>query len=92
MNDHTALGVLASAREMGVRVPEDLSVVGYNDIPTSEKLYIPLTSVRVPFGQIAARAVDLLGELQHSTPELLCTFAPTLIPRKTSGHSITRHK
>ena len=50
--------VWSIASSMGVRIPEDLSCVGYNDIPFARLMPVPLTTVRVPFGQIAAGAVN----------------------------------
>ena len=53
VNDNTAIGVMAAAHALGLRIPDDLSLVGYNDIPIVSRLPIPLTTVRVPFQQIA---------------------------------------
>ena len=49
------------SRSWALSVPEDVSLVGYNDIPIVSRLPTPLTSVRVPFDQIAAAALDLLA-------------------------------
>lgn len=57
-NDLAAAGVLAAARELGRRVPEDLSVVGFDDIQLCEDLIPRLTTVHVPqreLGRVAAR-------------------------------------
>src|SRR3546814_7253838 len=51
VNDNTAVGVLAAARAAGLSVPDQLSVVGYNDIPLAARLPVPLTTVHVPFDQ-----------------------------------------
>jgi LacI family transcriptional regulator len=56
-NDLVAIGLLRALSELGLRVPDDVSVVGYDDIPILPYLPIPLTTVRVPrfrMGQIAA--------------------------------------
>ena len=45
---------MAAAHALGLRIPDDLSLVGYNDIPVVSRLPVPLTTVRVPFQQIAA--------------------------------------
>ena len=60
VNDNTAIGVMAAAHALGLRIPDDLSLVGYNDIPVVSRLPVPLTTVRVPFQQIATNALDLL--------------------------------
>ena len=65
-NDLLALGALRAAREIGVRVPADLSLVGINDIPMVNLLDPPLTTARVPqreMGAIAARM--LIGLLER---------------------------
>ena len=51
VNDNNAIGVMAAAHALGLRIPDDLSLVGYNDIPVVSRLPVPLTTVRVPFGQ-----------------------------------------
>jgi LacI family transcriptional regulator len=44
VNDNTAIGVMAAAHALGLRIPDDLSLVGYNDIPIVSRLPIPLTT------------------------------------------------
>lgn len=85
VNDNTAIGVLAAAQALGLSVPEDLSVVGYNDVPVSARLPRPLSTVRVPFDQIAAATLELLDETRAGAPVRHVTVAPTLIPRSTSA-------
>jgi LacI family transcriptional regulator, galactose operon repressor len=85
VNDHTAIGVMSAAHTLGLRVPEDLSLVGYNDIPIVSRLPVPLTTVRVPFGQIATGALELV--LDHGQPDTPRTLiaTPTLIPRRSTA-------
>lgn len=59
-NDQMALGVLRAFHEAGRRVPDDVSVVGYDDIPEAAHFLPPLTTVRTDFGEIGTRAVRLL--------------------------------
>lgn len=61
--DVLALGALSAIRTMGKRVPEDVSVVGFDDMEGAAELDPPLTTVRVPIEQLAARAVHLLCEM-----------------------------
>ena len=84
VNDNTAIGVLAAAQAHGLLVPDDLSVVGYNDVPVSARLPRALTTVRVPFDQVAAAVVDLLEEIRAGAPARHVVVAPTLIPRGTT--------
>lgn len=88
VNDNTAIGFLAAVQRAGLRVPEDLSIVGYNDIPLATRLAVPLTTVRVPFDAIAAAAVDQLIDLIAGVPASTRTFAPTLIPRRTTARAV----
>lgn len=64
-NDLIALGALGACRRLGVRVPEELSIIGFNDVPFSEHLTPSLTTVRVPrlaMGMASARRLlDLLA-------------------------------
>ncbi|MBN9326980.1 MAG: substrate-binding domain-containing protein, partial [Cellulomonas sp.] len=51
-NDHMAIGVLSALRERGLRVPADVSVVGFDDVPESGYLYPALTTVRQDFAAL----------------------------------------
>ena len=59
-NDLLALGCYDVLAEAGLRCPEDISIVGFNDIPFLDKLSPPLTTVRVPHYEIGSRATELL--------------------------------
>ncbi len=59
-NDHMALGLLRALAERGRRVPEDVSVVGFDDIPEAGYFLPPLTTVRQDFGELGRRALRLL--------------------------------
>lgn len=84
INDNCAIGAMSTLTRMGVAIPESISVVGYNDIPIVSRLPVPLTTVRVPFEQIATAALDMLEHPDADAP-LIRSFAPTLIPRKSSA-------
>jgi LacI family transcriptional regulator len=56
-SDETALGVIEAARARGLRVPEDLSVVGFDDTPVARLAAPPLTTVRQPLREMGAVAV-----------------------------------
>ena len=60
MSDAVAVGVLAAARRLGLRVPDDLSVVGFDDLPLSSHTDPPLTTVRQPVRQKGEEAARLL--------------------------------
>lgn len=59
-NDQMALGLLRALHEAGRRVPDDVSVVGYDDIPEAAHLLPPLTTIRTDFPEIGRRALRLL--------------------------------
>jgi LacI family transcriptional regulator len=84
VNDNTAIGVMAAAHALGLRVPEDVSLVGYNDIPIVSRLPVPLSTVRVPFKQIALGALELVLEAGGDAQPRTIVAAPTLIPRKST--------
>ncbi len=85
VNDNTAIGALSALTRMGLRVPSDVSLVGYNDIPIVSRLPIALTTVRVPFDQIAAAALDLLMQGATTENSRFRMAMPTLIPRKSTA-------
>lgn len=75
-SDLMALGVISALSEMGRRVPEDVSVVGCDDLPFVAHLRPPLTSVHIPFSETATCAVELVlrriaGEVVAAEPVLL---------------------
>jgi LacI family transcriptional regulator len=64
-NDEMAVGVMRVAHQSGIRVPEDLSVVGFDDIPMAQQIYPALTTIRQPVEAMAMTATDLLlGQLR----------------------------
>ena len=61
-NDSMAVGVLASFAAAGIRVPEGMSVVGFDDIPIARYVAPPLTTMRVDIAELGRRAFGLLLE------------------------------
>jgi len=59
-NDNMAIGVYRAAHESGLRIPDDVAVASFNDIPAAQFLHPPLTTVRLPAEEIGETAVDLL--------------------------------
>jgi LacI family transcriptional regulator len=64
-NDKSALGVMAVARELGLRVPEDVSIIGFDDIPEAASAAPPLTTMAQPLHDLGARALTMLIDLLH---------------------------
>lgn len=61
-NDNMAIGAYRALAERGLRVPDDIGVVGFNDIPVAQFLNPPLSSVKIRAEQIGETAVELLTE------------------------------
>jgi len=68
VTDVMAIGALAAAREQGVRVPEDLALAGFDDIPTLMDVDPGLTTVRVPMESLGSAAVNLVLQPPQSEP------------------------
>ncbi len=84
-NDSLAIGALQAARVRGLRVPDDLSIVGHDDIPFSALTAPPLTTMKVDCAQVGAAAAEMLLRLFRegsSSPEV-CVLQPELIVRET---------
>ena len=83
-NDQEALKLLALLQKAGLRVPEDVSGVGYDNLPESERSDPPLTTVDHGLAQQVQAAVNLLTD---DTAQVLCRVqvVPALVPRHSSG-------
>lgn len=82
-SDAMAAGVLHAAREQGLTVPADVSIVGFGDTPLAEQLWPPLTTVRLPAGEMAAAAARrLVGPEQDDGPG---TFATEFVARASTS-------
>jgi LacI family transcriptional regulator len=81
LNDLVSLGVLRELRRRGLRVPDDVAVVGYDDLFLAAELMVPLTSVRQPMRQMGWAAADLL--LGGEAPPF---FVPELVVRESSTY------
>jgi LacI family transcriptional regulator len=84
-SDVQAIGALEAARELGVRVPEDIAIVGFDDIELAK--YAQLTTVRQPMHTMGTIALQMLVDRmkEPDAPPKLSTFLPELVVRKTCG-------
>jgi LacI family transcriptional regulator len=72
LNDLMAAGVLAAAKDSGRRVPEDLSVIGFDDLPFAADLSPALTTVRLPLREMGERAMALLlADPDETSPQTI---------------------
>lgn len=86
-NDLSALSIIETAREFGLDVPGDLSVIGFDDVPEASRATPGLTTVRQPMQRIGATAAEMLVALMSGrTPESTHLILPTrLVPRGTTA-------
>jgi DNA-binding LacI/PurR family transcriptional regulator len=88
--DVLAIGALSAAHLLGLRVPEDVSIVGFDDLPLAEHTTPPLTTVRQPLSQMAAVAVaaavdEASGQTRDHTSTVFECLQPTVVVRESSG-------
>jgi LacI family transcriptional regulator len=67
-SDQQAFGVYEAARQRGLRIPEDLSVIGFDDLPVARWASPPLTTVRQPLAEMGSTAAEMLGDLIEGVP------------------------
>ncbi|MBT8159650.1 MULTISPECIES: LacI family DNA-binding transcriptional regulator [Arthrobacter] len=85
-NDQMALGLLRAFNEAGLRVPEDVSVVGFDDQPESGFFTPPLTTVRQDFEELGRRCMDLmLSSIDGGHSVGTTVVAPELVVRQSSS-------
>lgn len=85
-DDDAAVGVLKALQEVGMRVPEDVSVVGFDDARLSSFLNPPLTTVRAPTEVVGRAAASLLFDLIQERPAEAVTLLPTqIVLRRSCG-------
>jgi DNA-binding LacI/PurR family transcriptional regulator len=92
-NDHIALGLLRALSEHGRRVPEEVSIVGFDDVPEAAYFTPPLTTIRPNFDAVAAASLqELLAQIESATaytgvPRML---QPTLVSRDSVAPPVSR--
>jgi DNA-binding LacI/PurR family transcriptional regulator len=86
-NDLTALGFIKRIQELGYNVPEDVAVVGFDDIDQADYANVPLTTIHQPVEKIGAAAIDtLISRIEgkdSGTHRII--FPPTLVVRDSCG-------
>ena len=92
-NDMIAMGVLQAMTVAGIRVPQDVAIIGYDDIAYAAGAAVPLSSVRQPRDELGRSAVRmLLQEIadQDAHQHRAIVFAPELVVRASSEHARNR--
>jgi LacI family transcriptional regulator len=90
VNDSAAIGAMAAARDLGLRVPDNLAVIGYNDDEIAAMLPVPLSSVALPLRQIGRLAVDLLLQRIEGRSPASIVLPPRLVVRASTSHRLHR--
>ena len=90
-NDVTAMGAILALREAGLRVPKDVSVVGFDDVLAASTNNPPLTTIRQPLRAMGQAAADTLlrlirGEVPRQHPAVITVY-PELVVRKSTAHA-----
>jgi LacI family transcriptional regulator len=93
-NDVTAIGAILALREAGLRVPRDVSVLGFDDVLIASTNSPPLTTIHQPLRAMGhAAATTLLGLIRDEIPRphpTVITVYPKLVVRKSTGHEPSR--
>ena len=85
-NDQTALGAIYALGRRGLRVPQDVAVTGFDDVPVARHLHPPLTTVRQPMQELGAMAFDVLySKISTGTAEPDVVLPVKLIVRESCG-------
>ena len=93
-NDLLALGMLQYLSQHGARVPDDIGIVGYDDIEFASAAAVPLTSVAQPRHLLGKTAAQLLmdeGDRPDSHEHQHVVFAPELVARESTAHRLSPH-
>jgi LacI family transcriptional regulator len=86
-SDMQAIGVLRAAHELGIRVPDDVSVVGYDDLPIAQWTGPALTTVRQPLSEMGAIAMRMVLDLAEGRTPLMrrVNLATELLVRESTA-------
>jgi len=84
-NDHTAIGVLQLAQQLGLSIPDDIGVVGFDDIHMARSFTPPITTVRQNFREFGTRGVTkLVGMINGEADEINSAIKSELMVRASS--------
>jgi LacI family transcriptional regulator len=94
INDYSSMGAIRSAKEMGYRVPQDISIIGYGDVPLASMTEPTLTTIRVPYQRMGEEAAAMLFKLIHGKriSQKQVVLPVDLVVRKSTGPPPARRK
>ena len=84
-NDLIARGVMEECTKRGFKVPEDVSVIGFDDFPIAAAFDPPLTTIRQERNELGRCAYDILNSLIHHIPISKTLLRPKLIERESTA-------
>lgn len=89
-NDEVAIGAMKAIHDMGMRVPNDISIVGFDNLPMSAYLQVPLTTIAQPTDELVRETVDMMFKAISSKAKSLLkerhlVLAPKLVKRKSTA-------
>ena len=87
-NDLTALGIQQALLQDGIRIPDDIAMVGFDDIGQAQLARVPLTTIHQPTFEIGAAAFDVIQKRMHGVEVAVRTILdPSLVVRESCGAS-----
>lgn len=88
-NDLMAIGVQNAANELGLKIPREISVIGYDDIDMSRLSFPALTTIRIPLDELAAQALQgLNAKIQHPGSKAVIAITPSLVVRSSVSEPV----
>jgi LacI family transcriptional regulator len=85
-NDEMASGVYGAAHELGIRIPDEISIIGFDDAPIATRMWPAMTSVRLPVREMGRAAAEkLFAKPKGAATSHAAEFTPTLIERQSTA-------
>ncbi|MCC6397152.1 MAG: substrate-binding domain-containing protein, partial [Bacteroidetes bacterium] len=85
-NDSAALGFEKAVHEAGLHIPEDIAIIGFDNIEQGKHAAVPLTTIQQPTARIGARAFEvLLARIEGGVEEMRTVYMPGLVIRESCG-------
>jgi DNA-binding LacI/PurR family transcriptional regulator len=88
VNDEMAIGVMKKVNEMGLRIPQDVAIIGYDNVPLSSVITPALTTINQPLKTMCIQGTNILRDLMHGEDHLKhrIMLEPSIIVRETAPH------
>ena len=91
-NDHLALGLLSALAQRGIKIPQQVSVIGFDDIPEAAYFEPPLTTMSPNFAELGRAAMGImLGTLNETALAESPGLVPDLVVRKSTARIEVKH-